>query len=437
MTSEPPPPKPPDADIEAHARAQQYALEALDLVSLALPHLSGLARKVQVYADTRVATAGIFQSGRLLVNPAWFVKQKREDAVFVMAHELLHLALRTHNRTQGTDHEHFNIAHDYIINDMLAQSLGRPVPEGGLVLAEARTLSAEHIVRMIQTGKDPGNYSNSPTANPMADALRKAGLARPGEVRDSDVLTDEQERKWFSGVTKHDQRVRREQITQAAARAASLDKLRAAVERVSQKQHGGSDLQIGDEMSLETALRGMYAPPWQSALQRWMEATAPGPRSFARPSRRGADRTDLVLAGRKREGWTLNIVLDTSGSMSGEFPVILGAIASFCESMNVSDVRIVQCDVDVSSDEVVDIDQLNRFYIAGYGGSDMSPAMHRLAEDPEVEAVLVLTDGYIDYPPDPMPYAVLWVIAGGESFSAPYGQVIYLTPPSVPDDEDE
>ena len=186
-----------------------------------------------------------------------------------------------------------------------------------------------------------------------------------------------------------------------------------------------------------TALRGMYAPPWQSALQRWMEATAPGPRSFARPSRRGADRTDLVLAGRKREGWTLNIVLDTSGSMSGEFPVILGAIASFCESMNVSDVRIVQCDVDVSSDEVVDIDQLNRFYIAGYGGSDMSPAMHRLAEDPEVEAVLVLTDGYIDYPPNPMPYAVLWVIAGGDSFSAPYGQIIYLTPPVVTEEDED
>ena len=195
MTSEPPPPPPPDTDIEAHSRAQQYALEALDLVSLALPHLSGLARKVQVYADTRVPTAGVFQSGRLLVNPAWFLKQTREDAVFVMAHELLHLALRTHNRTLGTDHEHFNIAHDYIINDMLAHSLGRPVPEGGLLLAEARSLSAENIVRMIQTGKDPGNYSNSPTANPMADALRKAGLARPGEGRDSDVLTDEQERK--------------------------------------------------------------------------------------------------------------------------------------------------------------------------------------------------------------------------------------------------
>ena len=285
-------------------------------------------------------------------------------------------------------------------------------------------------------GNDPSNYSRSPAANPLADALRKAGIVQPGAGRDIDVLTDEQERKWFPGVTKRDQGIRREQITQAAARAASLDKLRTAVERVRGKPGENQGMgELGDEVSLETALRGMYAPPWEVALQRWMEATAPGPRSFARPSRRGADRQDLVLAGRKREGWTLNIVLDASGSMFGEFPVILGAIASFYESVNVSEVRIVQCDVEVSSDEVVDIDQLNGFYIAGYGGSDMSPAMHRLAEDPEVEAAIVLTDGYIQYPEEPMPYAVLWAITGGDSFSAPYGQVIYLTPHSISNED--
>src|SRR5206468_3915623 len=117
-------------------------------------------------------------------------------------HELLHLALRTHSRAMGGNHEHFNIAHDYIINDMLASSLGRSVPEGGMVLPDARTISAEQIVRMIQTGKDPGNYSGPPLSNPMADALQKAGLAAPTAGRDNDVLSDEQERKWFPGVTK-------------------------------------------------------------------------------------------------------------------------------------------------------------------------------------------------------------------------------------------
>ena len=71
--------------------------------------------------------------------------------------------------------------------------------------------------------------------------------------------------------------------------------------------------------------------------------------AYARPSRRGADRTDVVLPGRKREGWTLNIVLDTSGSMADEMPRALGAIADFCEAVGVDQVRLVQCDTAVAA----------------------------------------------------------------------------------------
>ena len=63
------------------------------------------------------------------------------------------------------------------------------------------------------------------------------------------------------------------------------------------------------------------------------KSVAPGERTFMRPSRRGADRTDVVLPGRKREGWMLNVVLDTSGSMTDEIPRALGAIADFCDAV--------------------------------------------------------------------------------------------------------
>ena len=75
---------------------------------------------------------------------------------------------------------------------------------------------------------------------------------------------------------------------------------------------------------------------------------APGERTFARPSRRGAERTDVVLPGRKREAWMLNVVLDTSGSMTDEIPRALGAIADFCDAVGVDQVRLVQCDTAVT-----------------------------------------------------------------------------------------
>src|SRR4051812_11635619 len=99
-----------------------------------------------------------------------------------------------------------------------------------------------------------------------------------------------------------------------------------------------------------------------------MDAVAPGPRTFSRPSRRGADRTDCVLAGRRREGWALHVVLDTSGSMVEVLPVALGALASFCETAGVAQVHVLQCDDEVTRDDWVAPEELAEYRIAGFGG---------------------------------------------------------------------
>jgi predicted metal-dependent peptidase len=135
------------------------------------------------------------------------------------------------------------------------------------------------------------------------------------------------------------------------------------------------------------------------------------------------------LPGKSREGWTLNIVLDTSGSMDDAISRALGAIDQFCQANDVESVRILQCDVEVTSDEYVEVGSLERFEAKGFGGSDMSPAMLKLAEEPDVEAVIVLTDGGIDYPEGPMPYETLWCIVEGWwscDPRFPYGTVVRI-----------
>jgi hypothetical protein len=57
--------------------------------------------------------------------------------------------------------------------------------------------------------------------------------------------------------------------------------------------------------------------------------------------------------------------------------------------------------------------------------------MLRLAENPEVSAAIVLTDGEIDYPQTPLPYNVLWVLPpwkNPQEFTPRYGRVITMTP---------
>ena len=151
------------------------------------------------------------------------------------------------------------------------------------------------------------------------------------------------------------------------------------------------------------ALRGIYATPWQMALQTWLEGVVPGERTFVRPSRRGADREDVVMPGRRRHAWMLNVVLDTSGSMSEEIPRALGAIADFCDAAAVDDIRLVQCDTAVTSDEVLTPAALAAYEVSGYGGSDLTPAMLALADDPRVTARSSSPTAISPFPPSRCP----------------------------------
>ncbi len=122
----------------------------------------------------------------------------------------------------------------------------------------------------------------------------------------------------------------------------------------------------------------------------------------------------------------LNVLLDTSGSMTGEIPRALGAIAEFCDALAVDSIRLVQCDAEVKADTILSPDELAAYQISGFGGSDLSPAMLVLADDPRVTAAVIVTDGDIGYPSEEMPYSVLWVLPTAASFSPRYGVVVTM-----------
>lgn len=240
----------------------------------------------------------------------------------------------------------------------------------------------------------------------------------PLELEQELFPDDDRSSEGQAGTSGQIDRIRRE-----AAKALSLREVSHVTAQ--QVTRGTSP---GGHENVVSAIRGCYVTPWEAALQRWMEALAPGQRTWSRPSRRGADRSDCVLPGRTREGWTLHLVLDTSGSMTDELAQVLGAIAMFCEGAGVADVHILQCDTEVTVDEWVPVEKLDDYRIAGYGGSDMSPAMERLAQDPEVTGAIVLTDGWIGFPEEEMPYRVLWVMTEDyPGFDPSYGEVLRLT----------
>ena len=398
--------------------------QGLRMVTVPFPHLCGLVAAARVSIDERVPTVGVFASGRMVANPAFVAKLKDNELVFVLAHEMLHLALRTHDRARGSDHVQFNYAHDYIINDMLRAELGfTHIPAGGLDMPGAREKSAEQI--LLEMRRNAAQMqSKTQVFDGVAITVRR--LFQPGQQEQSaqqdagDVLGTALEKQLFPNETAQ-QDAQAEAVKALAAKALSLAKAMGAMKGLRGLGHGAQTQTVD-------ALRGLYRTPWEVALQRWLESVAPGERTFTRPSRRGEACADGVLPGRRREGWMLNIVLDTSASMGDEIPRALGAIAGFCDTAGVDQVRLVQCDSAVTADDCVDPAQLETFQVSGYGGSDVSPAMAHLAADPAVRAVIVITDADIDYPRDAPPYSVLWVLPPGSNagFNPPYGRIVHM-----------
>lgn len=412
----------PESDREVLDQVQ----EGFRRVGLTFPYLVGLIQKVQVQLSRRVDTMGIFASGRLLVNPDFARSLSSHDLVFVLAHELYHLTLRTHERGEGTDPLRFNYAHDFIINDILREELQfKSIPAGGLDWPGARHLSAEKILADME--KHPDLHQNQVQAwgLVLGDGSSGSGQSQgDGKAPAGDVLDRALEKELFPETPDQQQQARIKEIQEEAARAVGLQ---ALMDSLSGRNRGND---AGGKQDSVAALRGLYRPPWELALQRWLESAAPSDRSYARPSRRGADRTDVVLPGRKRDGWTLHIVLDTSGSMVDELPRALGAIGDFCRAIGVDQVHLMQCDTEVGRDEILAPAEISQWQVTGYGGSDLSPAMLRLAEDREVESAIVLTDGEINYPEEAVPYNVLWVLPAwkdAQEFTPRYGKVITMT----------
>lgn len=441
----PDPAEPPSPDQVALANAAR----ALKLVSASLPHLAGLCHAVRVKVSKKYPVAAVGATGLMVVNPRVFSETPLPDLAFVVAHELMHLALDTFARGTGSDPYLVNVAHDYVINDILSVELGRPVPLGGLVRHGARQESLEALVTELARGGAAGNPSgcwsvrkrkrpkkSKAPKSAITEQLEKLGLVPPEpdepEEEDEeggdggDTLSGDEEAALEPHLGPKERGAARERVRREAVRSVSLKELRDQIEKHSGGHGQGPD--AGASQTLMEAVATAYQPPWQLALQHWLDAVTPGPRSFARPSRRGADRDDgVVLPGRKREGWALHVVMDTSGSMVDTLPKILGLLASFCEGAGVNQVHVLQCDVGVTADEWLDPAELAAYKVTGFGGSDMSPAMDALTEDPEVNAVLVLTDGYISYPGDEPPYAVLWgLVDGYPGFRPPYGTVVHV-----------
>ncbi|MBK8703453.1 MAG: hypothetical protein IPN33_07395 [Saprospiraceae bacterium] len=336
------------------AQIEKKAKLALSNVLIAMPYLAGLVAQVRLHIDERVETAGIFASGRLLVNPQWLDKLSMPEATFVMAHELMHLVLQTHERAPGSNPKLVNIAHDIVINQILEHKLEMYTPAGGLRyyqlidqsslyrFNEPGAVPMEEVMALIQANNSekklaalpcwgivPGKKAQA-EAPPLSDLGETLALvfgkpaSQPStppptpQLLKGDVFSVEDEQRLFPHETARQLTKSAEEIQRRAINALGAEQAQNAMNQLLDDPYGRG-YSPGDGMLTLEALKSHYNPPWQWALQQWMEATAPA--GIVMPARAVGDNMPNLSGRAKRVRARLSMSYSTP---AGRCPTIYG-----------------------------------------------------------------------------------------------------------------
>lgn len=343
------------------------------------PLLGAIASSMTIVAEAELArgwhihvAAVNATAGEIYVNP--LTSLTLSEWRFVMAHEMLHAALRHGERVGGRDPYLWNVAADLVINGWLLEMGVGIMPDGALHDPVLKGMSAEEVYDRITT--DLRRYRKLATLRGvgLGDVLGHP-LPHAGEAARAAGLDDIYRRGLSTGLAYHD-----------SARGT---------------------LPAG----LVEEIRALDHPPlaWDAQLARWFEEHVPAvekTRTYARASRRQSGTPDIP-----RPGWirpvhldrlpTYGVVLDTSGSMDRELlGKALGAIASYSRARDVPAARVVYCDAAAYDAGYVPVDDIaGRIQVRGRGGTVLQPGVDLLerADDfPAEGPILLITDGQCD-----------------------------------------
>ena len=168
---------------------------------------------------------------------------------------------------------------------------------------------------------------------------------------------------------------------------------------------------------------------WQVLLRQFIRLCRGGTYSWMRPNRRFISR-GLYLPGRQNKSFSGIVGLDTSGSTKGVLPEFIAELTGLLKAFGKFDLTIIECDAriqqiwTVSSNEPMP--DLKKHIYMGGGGTDFNPVFEYIRNNQLTPNVLIFfTDGYAECPKEKPPYPVLWMLTNGGAVPAPWGQAIY------------
>lgn len=332
---------------------------------------------------------------QLLYSRQYVRSLSEPEKIFVMAHEVMHVALghvypwRRGNR----DPLRWNIAGDYVIN-LILKDAHMSLPKGVLVDEKFRGMCAEEVYEKL----------------PEALTLKCKCYVEGGDGADGHGDKDGRGAEWTRG-----QEERWRGILQSARQCGSVP--------------GGMERYIEEacapKMPWYAVLR-QYASEilqidynWNVPDQRWLSGTALSDGTHTAP---------VYLPDLWDERIRAAVYVDTSGSMSDDdLGICLAEIDSLLKTFGIIDLRIMAGDTCVEFDKTYKAGmKVPRSLGRGGGGTSFVPLFEQLEKEAEKPRILiVMTDMCATYPTFTPSFPVIFMnIMPNNQTRAPFGRTI-------------
>ena len=313
-------------------------------------------------------------------NPEFFMSLNKEERIFLMLHESMHVAFMHTARFEtykSTNHSKFNIAADHVINLMLIDR-GFKMPQCGYADQQYTGMCVEEVMKLLPD--DPPNEK-------WMDIKSGAGS-----------LTEE------------------EDINDILVRAV-----------IQSKMDGDKAGSIPGEVEIYVEKLLNPTLPWNRILQKYLYAKAKNDYSFKRPNRRFFPAH--ILPSLYSEALTnIAIAVDTSGSVSPEeFSRFVSEVSNILKMLHPEKINLIQFDTTIKSvTPIRNITDLKRVKFIGRGGTDIRELLSWVSDN-KPQVVLVFSDGYFRTREQTGKSDYVWIIHNNPSFTTPKGKVIHYT----------
>jgi predicted metal-dependent peptidase len=368
------------------------------------PFFGVLARALVVEPSETLASAfRLYPTDRLEVHPRAVLALPFMRLCARLSHLCLHAALGAYARRRERTPARWNLAHDIAIEPLLREA-GLPAASGEVPESLRVGLSAEEVYEQL-----PENAAPIPEWCDLVDAPPRETEERsppPGAPRNAESLAEtpppdqkppgEGEGEGDDGSEPPHESHDAEASAPHEVRARELAWKMRLAEALEVERASGGKTWGAIPSWIDALVSAQIAPPpsWTVALQTAVAALSRSERTFMRPSRRqsamafdnGEEWPEVVsMPGRRVvPGGRLVAIVDTSASIDERvMAVALGAVASAATAEGVEEVRLMQADAEVTSDEVVSPADLlmTKIPIRGRGGTSFAPALLLLARE--------------------------------------------------------